>query len=206
MDPLQLRLTNDSQNHPMKNIPWSAKYLKECYELGAEKFAWPQRKHEPRSMKDENLLVGWGVATATYPAHAGRADVHIQLNVDGSAVVRCATHDLGTGQYTSLTQISADAIGITPEKVKFELGDSNLPFGPVAGGSQTTGTVGSAIAAAAENLHKKLADLGANPKKPDSFGQALQRAGVKSIEADGKFEFEENESSVSKVSARTFAK
>ena len=193
MDPLQLRLTNDSQNHPMKNIPWSAKYLKECYELGAEKFAWSQRKHEPRSMKDENLLVGWGVATATYPAHAGRADVHIQLNVDGSAVVRCATHDLGTGQYTSLTQISADAIGITPEKVKFELGDSNLPFGPVAGGSQTTGTVGSAIAAAAENLHKKLADLGANPKKPDSFGQALQRAGVKSIEADGKFEFEENE-------------
>ena len=203
MDPLQLRLTNNSPNHPMKGIPWSAKHLHECYELGAGKFGWGKRNHAPRSMKDRNLLVGWGVATATYPAHAGRAEVHIQLNADGTALVRCAAHDLGTGQYTSLTQISADAIGIPAEKVKFELGDSDLPFGPVAGGSQTTATVGSAIAAAAEDLKKKLADLAtgrmrpfggpdAAANKPETFAEILEAKGMSSIDGNGKFEFKEN--------------
>jgi xanthine dehydrogenase YagR molybdenum-binding subunit len=193
MDPLQLRMVNDSPNHPITGIPWSTKHLRECYELGAQKFGWSKRKHEPRSMKDRQLLVGWGLATATYPAHAGHAEVQIQLKADGTALVRCAAHDLGTGQYTSLTQISADAIGLPIEKVKFELGDSNLPFGPVAGGSQTTATVGSAIALAAQDLKKKLADLGADINKPDSFRDAFKRAGTNSIEADGKFKHEENE-------------
>jgi xanthine dehydrogenase YagR molybdenum-binding subunit len=192
MDPLKLRQMNNSPNHPTKGVPWSTKHLDKCYELGAAKFGWSKRKHEPRSMKEGKLLVGWGVATSTYPAHAGRAEAHIQLNLDGTALVRCAAHDLGTGQYTSLTQISADAIGIPVEKVKVELGDSSLPFGPVAGGSQTTATVGSAIADAAQNLKRKLVDLGADQNTPASFGEALNRAGMKSIEADGTFEHEEN--------------
>jgi xanthine dehydrogenase YagR molybdenum-binding subunit len=193
LDPLKLRQTNNSPHHPIKDVPWSTKHLTECYQLGAEKFGWSKRNHEPLSMKDRHLLVGWGVATATYPAHAGRAEVHIQLNADGTALVRCAAHDLGTGQYTSLTQISADAIGLPVEKVKFELGDSSLPLGPVAGGSQTTATVGSAIANAAEDLKKKLAWIGADPNKPATFGDAIHRAGINSIEGNGKFEFKESE-------------
>ena len=193
MDPLKLRQVNNSPNHPMKGVPWSTKHLAECYQLGAEKFGWSKLKHEPGSMKDGKLLVGWGVATATYPARAFRAEVHIQLNADGTAVAKSAAHDLGTGQWTSLAQITADAIGLPFEKVKFELGDSALPFGPVAGGSNTTATVGSAIADAAENLKKKLVDLGADAGKPETFADALHRAGMKSLEADGKFEHEENE-------------
>jgi xanthine dehydrogenase YagR molybdenum-binding subunit len=192
MDPLKLRLINDSPKHPIKGIPWSTKHLRECYELGAREFGWSRRTQEPRSMKDGHLLVGWGLATATYPAHARRAEVKIQFNADGTAIARCAAHDLGTGQWTSLTQISADAIGIPVEKMKFELGDSALPFGPVAGGSNTTATVGSAIADAAANLKSKLADLGANPDKPESFAETLKSKGMDSLEADGKFKFEEN--------------
>jgi xanthine dehydrogenase YagR molybdenum-binding subunit len=118
--------------------------------------------------------------------------VNIQFKADGTAVARCAAHDLGTGQWTSLAQISADAIGIPVEKVKFELGDSALPFGPPAGGSNTTATVGSAIADAAANLKKKLADLGANPDKPESFAEMLKSKGMSSLEADGKFDFKES--------------
>jgi len=193
MDPLQLRLVNDSPNHPIKGIPWSTKHLRECYEQGAREFGWSRRTHEPRSMKDGRLLVGWGLATATYPAHARRAEVNIQFKADGTAVARCAAHDLGTGQWTSLAQISADAIGIPVEKVKFELGDSALPFGPPAGGSNTTATVGSAIADAAANLKKKFADLGANPDKPESFAEVLKSKGMSSLEADGKFDFKESD-------------
>ncbi len=192
MDPLKLRLVNNSPNHPIKGVPWSTKHLRECYELGAREFGWSKRTHEPRSMKDGHLLVGWGVATATYPAHAGRAEVKIQFNADGAAIARCAAHDLGTGQWTSLTQISADAIGIPVEKVKFELGDSDLPFGPVAGGSQTTATVGSGIALAAADLKHKLVDLGADENKPETFAEALKAKGLDSIESHGVFKFEEN--------------
>ena len=192
MDPLKLRMVNDSPNHPIKGKPWSAKHLRECYELGAEKFGWAKRNHEPRSMKDRQLLVGWGMATATYPAHAGNAEAKIIFNADGTANVKCAAHDLGTGQWTSLTQISADAIGLPIQKVKFELGDSDLPYGPVAGGSQTTATAGSAIVDAAQNLKKKLVDLGADANKPDTFVTALKNKGMRSIEADGKYKFEEN--------------
>ena len=192
MDPLELRRVNNSPNHPIKGIPWSTKHLRECYEQGAREFGWSRRTHEPRSMKDGRLLVGWGLATATYPAHARRAEVNIQFKADGTAIARCAAHDLGTGQWTSLAQISADAIGIPVEKVKFELGDSALPFGPPAGGSNTTATVGSAIADAAANLKKKLADLGANPDKPESFAEMLKSKGMSSLEADGKFDFKES--------------
>src|SRR5207302_2388217 len=83
-------------------------------------------------------------------------------------------------------------IGIPVEKVKFELGSSDLPFGPVAGGSQTTGTVGSAITVAAENLRKKLTKVGGADASKSDLLQILMRSQLKSVEADGKFEHEEN--------------
>lgn len=212
MDPLQLRLVNDSPNHPVKGVPWSTKHLSECYRLGAEKFGWAQRLPEPRSMKDGDHLVGWGLATATYPANQWAANAHIALAADGSAHVRCAAHDLGTGAYTAFTQISADAIGLPADKITVELGDSDLPFGPVAGGSNSTATVGSVITITARLLHEKLAKLAiadshsplyqaktadlamlspghlssiSNPSKSDSFTDILSRAGLSKMEADG---------------------
>ncbi len=171
MDPMQLRLVNDTAKHPIKGTPWSTRHLRECYNLGAEKFGWSRRKPEPRSMRDGNDLVGWGVATATYPANKWAAEVQIRIHGDGQARIRCAAHDLGTGAYTVLTQIAADALGLPPSKVVVELGDSQLPFGPVAGGSNSTATVGSAIIVAAEKMRSELASLAvADAKSP--FHQA----------------------------------
>lgn len=220
IDPLQLRLINDSPNHPIKGVPWSTKHLRECYQVGAEKFGWQRRNPEPRSMKEGHLLVGWGLATATYPAHKWEADAHVQLSADGSAIVRCATHDLGTGAYTAFTQISADALGVPIEKVKFELGNSDYPMGPVAGGSNSTATVGSAIVDAAQKLHEKLAKLAvaharsplfkldpakiamfdpgrlatqSDAKESDTFSDIMKRASLKTIDADGATKGEKND-------------
>src|SRR5205814_6941196 len=116
-------------NHPTKSIPFSAKHLKEAYQLGAEKFGWSKRNPEPRSMRDGDLLVGWGMATATYPAHKMSAAAKVILRADNTATVQCATHDLGTGAYTALTQISSEQLGLPFEKVTFELGKSDFPLG-----------------------------------------------------------------------------
>ncbi|MDB6005079.1 MAG: Aldehyde oxidase and xanthine dehydrogenase [Prosthecobacter sp.] len=220
-DPLEFRRRNASTKHPMKGVLFSTKHLDDCYKLGAEKFGWALRKPEPRSMRDEQgLLVGWGVATATYPANKWDAEVWLQLHADGSALVRCAAHDLGTGAYTVLTQISADALGLESDKVKLELGDSALPAGPVAGGSNSTATAGSAITVAARNLHAKLAAMAVadaqsplfnlkaeellmsapgqlgtqdDAAKTDSFSDLLKRAKLDSVEATGEVKEEENE-------------
>ncbi len=208
MDPVQLRLANHADNHPIKDVPFSSKHLKEAYQLGAEKFGWSKRKPEPGSMRDGDLLVGWGMATATYPAHKMLAAAKAILRVDGSVTVQCAAHDVGTGAYTAFTQISSEQLGVPFEKVTFELGNSDYPFGPVAGGSNSTGTVGTAIHVVAGLLHKALAELAVkdpksplhnlaadqitmtvpgriglknDPAKSDSYSDILQRAGKESI-------------------------
>jgi xanthine dehydrogenase YagR molybdenum-binding subunit len=165
MDPVALRVANHADNHPTKNVPFSAKHLQEAYQLGAERFGWAKRNPAPRSMRDGDLLVGWGMATATYPAHKMNAAAKVQLRANGTATVQCATHDLGTGAYTAFTQISSEQLGLPFENVTFELGKSDFPFGPVAGGSNSTGTVGTAIHEVAQLLHKALADLAVKDSK-----------------------------------------
>ncbi len=169
MDPVALRVVNHADNHPTRNIPYSAKHLKEAYQLGAERFGWARRNPEPRSMRDGNLLVGWGMATATYPAHKMKAAVKVLFRADGNTTVQCASHDLGTGAYTAFTQISSELLGIPFEAITFELGRSDLPFGPVAGGSNSTATVGTAIHEAATLFHQALAELAVKDSKSPLF-------------------------------------
>jgi xanthine dehydrogenase YagR molybdenum-binding subunit len=169
IDPVALRLANHADNHPTKNVPFSAKHLKEAYQLGAEKFGWAKRNPEPRSMRNGDLLLGWGMATATYPAHKMSAAAKVQLRANNTATVQCATHDLGTGAYTAFTQISSEQLGLPFENITFELGKSDFPFGPVAGGSNSTGTVGTAIHEVAGLLHKALAELAVKDSKSPLF-------------------------------------
>jgi xanthine dehydrogenase YagR molybdenum-binding subunit len=159
IDPLELRISNYSEKDPDTGKPFSSKALRDAYRQGAAKFGWEKRKLEPRSMRDGRWLVGWGVATGTWGAYQIPATVKITLKADGTANVGSATADIGPGTYTVITMISAEFLGIAPEKVKFELGDSNLPNAPVQGGSFTTASVGTAAHGAALQIKQKLFDL-----------------------------------------------
>ncbi len=160
LDPVQLRLANYAETHPISGKPWSSKKLRECYERGAQEFGWAGRKPEPKSMRDtDGTLVGWGMATATYPGFRFAAAARARLTSDGRAVVSSATHDLGTGAYTVFTQVAAQALGLPVEQITFELGDSSLPLAPVAGGSNSTATVSEAILRAGDAVKTKLAAL-----------------------------------------------
>jgi xanthine dehydrogenase YagR molybdenum-binding subunit len=163
IDPVELRLINHADVHPQTGKPWSSKYLKECYAIAVEKFGWKNRNAAPRSMRDNTgRLIGYGMATATYPGYRFPATARVRLMNDNGkirAVAACAAHDLGTGAYTVLTQITAAAVDLPPEQVKFELGDTSLPYGPVAGGSNTTASVAQAITDAVAVLKTNLAKL-----------------------------------------------
>jgi xanthine dehydrogenase YagR molybdenum-binding subunit len=162
IDPLELRLRNYAEVDPESGKPWSSKALRECYRLGAEKFGWKDRKFEPRSMRDGRLLVGWGTATGVWGAFQSPANARITLRSDGTARVVSATSDIGPGTYTVMTIIAAEYLGLQPEQVQFELGDSNFPQAPAQGGSQTTSSVGSAVYGAALAVGAKLLSLANN--------------------------------------------
>ena len=148
MDPVLLRLRNEPERDEFKKLPFSSRSTRECYRLAAERFGWSRRNPKPRSMRDGRWLIGWGMASATYPMNYAPASAKARLLPDGSAEVMSAASDMGPGTWTSMTQVAAETLGLPIERVKFMLGDTRLPRAPVHGGSMTMASVGSAVQAA----------------------------------------------------------
>jgi xanthine dehydrogenase YagR molybdenum-binding subunit len=170
IDPLQLRLINYAEKNPDDGHEWSSKNLRECYRQGADAIGWSTRSSSAGATKEGSYLVGYGMATATYPANRGKASVRLKLFRDGHATAACCTQDIGTGTYTVMAQIMADALGLPIEKVEFKLGDTIYPEGPNSGGSQTMATTGPAVLAAALTVKSKVIQLATAHKKSPLYG------------------------------------
>ncbi len=174
IDPLELRLANYAEKNPQTGKPFSSKNLRECYQKGADAIGWSKRNPTPGSMHEGNLLVGYGMATAVYPANRTSSSVKMQVFPDGHAVIFCATQDIGTGTYTILTQIAAEATGLPVDKIQCKIGDSLYPKGPNSGGSQTAASAGSAVWAAGLTLKSKVIKLALADNRSPLSGQAEQ--------------------------------
>ncbi|MBH8557704.1 xanthine dehydrogenase family protein molybdopterin-binding subunit [Hymenobacter negativus] len=160
MDPLALRLKNYADRDPENDKPWSSKHLRECYARGAALFGWSQRTPAPRSMRTpDGHLLGWGMSTGIYKAERSAATARARLLPDGTLLVQSATADTGPGTATIMTQIAADASGVPPANIRFELGDSALPEAPLQAGSHTATSVGSAVHEVCAALKQQLLDL-----------------------------------------------
>ena len=148
VDPIELRVRNEPAFDEGANKPFSSRSLLKCLEAGSRRFGWRTRDPRPRSMLDGRLLIGWGVAAATYPAAFSPASARVRLLPDGIAEVEVGASDMGPGTYTSMTQVAADTLELPIEKIRLALGRSDFPAAPPHGGSQTMASVGSAIQAA----------------------------------------------------------
>jgi xanthine dehydrogenase YagR molybdenum-binding subunit len=156
MDPIELRLKNYAEKDPSSNKPFSSKHLRECYTRGAQSFGWATRKPAPRSMREGSELIGYGVATATYPANRSSAAAYVQFEPGGRVTVLCGSQDLGTGTYTIMAQSAAATLKMPVELIDAKLGDSKMPRSPVSGGSQTAASVVPAVQAAAKQAQLTL--------------------------------------------------
>ncbi len=165
MDPLEFRLRNYAETDQHENKPYASKALRACYQQGADAFGWSRRSHAPRSMRDGNTLIGWGMATSTYPTHRMPASARVRVGANGTALIQSGTQDIGTGTYTVMSQIAADTLGMKVDRIQFELGDSNFPHAPVSGGSMTVASVGPAVLAACEAMRDKLLDFALNDQR-----------------------------------------
>ncbi len=174
MDPVEFRLKNYAETDPDKNKPWSSKELRECYRRAGERFGWSKRALEPRSMREGNTLIGWGMATSVYPTRRSDAHASARLNADGTLSVDAGSQDIGTGTYTILTQIAADSFGLGARQVKVRIGDTLLPQTPVSGGSQTAASTGSAVHLASQALREKLIQMAVNDARSPVSGVSAQ--------------------------------
>ncbi len=159
IDPISIREINYADVNPENGLPWSSKYLKDCYRIGADLFGWLNRNPVPRSVRDGRFLVGMGAATATYPGIRSPASARVRILSDGSAVVYAASQDIGTGTYTVVSQVAADVLGLPIERVRSEIGDSSFPPAPPSGGSQTTASLAPTVKEASEVALSKVVDI-----------------------------------------------
>lgn len=155
IDPVELRLRNYAEDDQNQGKRHTSKELREAYRQGAERFGWAARNREPRSMREGRELIGWGMATGAWEANMMKTAARATLTADGRLEVATASADIGTGTYTILTQIAADALGLRMEDVTVLLGDSTLPKSPVEGGSWTAASAGSAVQAACQAVREK---------------------------------------------------
>jgi xanthine dehydrogenase YagR molybdenum-binding subunit len=156
IDPVELRLKNYTEKDENENKSYTSKELRACYQLGAERFGWSKRNPKPRSMRDGHELIGWGMATGVWEAQMNKTSARAVLTIDGKLEVATATADIGTGTYTILTQIGADALGVPMEDVTARIADTTLPKSPVEGGSWTAASAGSAVDAACKLVRTEL--------------------------------------------------
>ncbi|MCR8826979.1 xanthine dehydrogenase family protein molybdopterin-binding subunit [Pseudosulfitobacter koreensis] len=145
VDPVEMRRVNDTDRHPVEDVPFSSRSLMECYDSVSEGFGWQNRTPEPGSMTDGDWLVGYGCATATYPTNILASNARVRMQGTGNAYIELAAHDVGTGSYTIFAQIAAARLGLPVGACDVVMGEADLPVAPLSGGSTTAASAGSAV-------------------------------------------------------------
>jgi xanthine dehydrogenase YagR molybdenum-binding subunit len=178
IDPIELRLRNYTEVHPGSGRPWSSKALRECYHAGAERFGWARRTPETGSMRDGNWLIGYGMSGVTFTPGQAPCQATVSIRRDGTAHVRSAATDIGTGTYTIAAQVTAELLGLGIDQVDVEIGDSDLPFAPYSGGSGMATSLSGAIQDAVGKLVRAFLDVVADDESSPLRGSGSRGAGI----------------------------
>ena len=178
IDPVELRLKNETKEHQRQELPFSAKAFSECLRFGAEQFGWKDRPKQVRSLTRNGKLIGWGMAGATFPGLRRAASAKVRLLPDGTAHVLTAANDMGTGAYTIVASTAAEVLGLSVEKVRVDIGDSLLPDGGLAGGSMMTASLLPAVMSACQEVLKT-----AKAKTAEEVFANLRQSGRAAVEA-----------------------
>jgi xanthine dehydrogenase YagR molybdenum-binding subunit len=199
IDPVELRIRNEPERDPERGVPFSDRHLVECLREGARRFGWERRPAKPASLRDGRWLVGYGMASGIRKHFQGVAKARVRLAEDGSAIVQLDMTDIGTGTYTILTQVAADALGLPLERVRVELGSSDFPATAGSGGSQGAGNSSVAVHRACLALREKLLSIVWNDLRSSLHGLDPQRA----VFADGRVTIDRASEALSEIVARS---
>ncbi|MBO1113184.1 xanthine dehydrogenase family protein molybdopterin-binding subunit [Bordetella petrii] len=188
IDPVELRLRNEPRLDEGNGLPFSSRHLSECLRQGAERFGWQRRQPGVGAMRQGDVVLGWGMASCSWLALRMPTDARVTLHDDGTARLACATQDIGTGTYTVLAQLVSAETGIPLDRIQVSLGDTQLPPGPVSGGSAATASFVPAALEATRNAVRAACELAASAAGPyvgTPVRDLAMRAGRIRLAADG---------------------
>jgi xanthine dehydrogenase YagR molybdenum-binding subunit len=198
MDPIELRVRNEPTVDPERGVPFSVRRVLECLCEGSRRFGWERRQQRPGTVRDGKWLVGFGVAGAIRVHPQGPAKARVRIEPDGTCVVLSDMTDIGTGTYTILTQIAAYCLGLPLDRVRIELGRSDLPTSWGSGGSWGASSSGMAVYRACELLRERL--VSAATSDPQSPLQGLDKGGA--VFSGGRIAMDSKSESISDLAAR----
>ncbi|QNE32199.1 xanthine dehydrogenase family protein molybdopterin-binding subunit [Sphingomonas sp. NBWT7] len=182
MDPVQLRIVNDTMVDPEKpERPFSQRHLIECLRTGADRFGWSRRNAKPAQVRDGRWLVGMGMAVGFRNSMVMKSAARIRLERDGRLTVETDMTDIGTGTYTILAQTAAEMMGVGLDQVTVKLGDSDFPASAGSGGQWGANNSTAGLYAACTKLRETVAQkLGFNAADV-TFADGKVSAGNRSV-------------------------
>jgi CO/xanthine dehydrogenase Mo-binding subunit len=152
MDPIELRLHNASREGDLTadESRWPRIAMVECLEAA--------RRH-PLYTAPVGAGEGVGIALGSWGGARSPAAAGCRVEPDGTLAILIGSPDI-SGSSTGLALIAAEAFGISPEKVRVDIGDTSVaPHGPMAAGSQVTYSVGGAVYEAALEARRQLLEV-----------------------------------------------
>ncbi|UVH56653.1 xanthine dehydrogenase family protein molybdopterin-binding subunit [Variovorax paradoxus] len=160
IDPVQLRILNDSQHDPERgpSRPYSGRKLVECLREGAQRFGWAKRSPMPGRVRDGRWLVGMGVASAIHHHSVRPSSAKLSLDAQGRLLIETSMTDIGTGTYTVLAQIAAEMTGIPMDRIGVRLGDTAFPMGAGSIASIGASSAGASVFDGCQQLCRLLAE------------------------------------------------
>jgi xanthine dehydrogenase YagR molybdenum-binding subunit len=179
MDPVALRIRNDTQVDPSKpDKPFSTRPFVECLRTGADRFGWAQRAQQPGAVRDGRWLLGMGVAGAIRGDNVKPSGARVRLDAHGIITVETDMTDIGTGSYTILGQTAAEMLGVTIDKVVVKLGDSRFPEACGSLGQSGANSATSGVYAACVKLREAIAArFGFDPATSEFVDGAIRSGG-----------------------------
>lgn len=169
LDPLEIRRRNfiapERFPHatPLGFTYDSGNYAR-ALDRAVELLEYDRWRTEQRRARAEGRLLGIGVATFVERAGGGLWEsAAVAVNPSGRVTVRTGSHSQGQGHETIFAQITADALGITPQAIVVQQGDSAVvPRGVGTFSSRSTTIGGSAALVALEKIKTKATRIAAH--------------------------------------------
>lgn len=176
MDPLAFRLKNcmeEGYKDPHNGITFYSYGLKKCIEAGKEAVHWDE-KRAAYACQTGNRRRGIGMAifcykTGVYPISLETATCRMVLNQDGSIQLMMGATEIGQGADTVFTQMAAEVLGVTEDKVYIvSTQDTDVtPFDTGAYASRQSYVSGKAVKKTAEMMKEKILEYAAWKLKMD---------------------------------------
>ena len=182
MDPVELRVLNDTQVDPANpSRRFSQRRLIECLRTGAQRFEWAQRNAKPAQRREGRWWIGTGLAAAFRNNQVMKSGARVRLDGRGVVTVETDMTDIGTGSYTIIAQTAAEMLGVPIEKVVVRLGDSSFPVSAGSGGQWGANSATAGVYAACVKLREAVAQRAGLDAATASFADGMVRAGGRNV-------------------------